>query len=192
MKNISKIFMFGTRLRVFLTEIPLLVLLAIVISVHDSAPSIVKFYPLEILIGGVMVFIVIYFFRAIVIKKDEIRMLGRFSSRDRATIEEGKTLVLTLAARKHLTVELYESADSAPALPFAGEHAGRINLFRERTLGDKRNVRLVLLCFGLTAEEADAILAQPPKKEIDFGSIAVRAEEKHDVLIFYIRMLETL
>ena len=192
MKNISKIFMFGTRLRVFLTEIPLLVLLAFVISVHDSATSIVKFYPLEILIGGVMIFIVIYFFRAIVIKKDEIRMLGRFSSRDRATIEEGKTLVLTLAARKHLTVELYESADSAPALPFASEYAGRINLFRERTLGDKRAVRLILLCFGVSTEDADMILAEPPKKEISFGSVAVRAEEKHDVLIFHIRMLETL
>ncbi len=188
----KKIFLFSTRLRVFLTEIPLLVLLGIVISVHDSAPTVVKFYPLEILIGGVCVFIVIYFFRAVRISRDEIRQLGRFSSRDRATIEEGKTLVLTLAAKRHLTVELYESDDGAAALPFASEYAGRINLFRERTLGDQKTVRKILLYFGLSREEADGILEKLPKKEVEFESVAVRAEQKHDVTLFFIRMLETL
>ncbi len=188
----KKIFLFSTRLRVFLTEIPLLALLGIVISVHDSAPSIVKFYPLEILIGAVAIFIVIYFFRAVLISKDEIRQLGRFSSREKATIEEGKTLVLTLAARKHLTVELFESDECAAALPFASEYAGKINLFRERTRGDKKAVRRILLYFGVDAAEVDRLLENPPKKEEKFDFVAVSAEEKHDVLIFRIRMLETL
>jgi hypothetical protein len=160
--------------------------------VHDSAPSIVKFYPLEILIGAVCILIVVYFFRAVLISKDEIRQLGRFSSRDKATIEEGKMLVLTLAEKKHLTVELYESDESKPALPFASEYAGRINLFREKTRGDKKALRRILIYFGLDSAEADMLIEELPKKEVTFESIAVRAEEKHDVLIFYIRMLETL
>ena len=49
----KKIFLFSTRFWLFLTEIPLLVLLGIVISVHDDAPTIVKFYPLEIVICAV-------------------------------------------------------------------------------------------------------------------------------------------
>ena len=188
----KKIFLFSTRLRVFLTEIPLLVLLGIVISVHDSAPSIVKFYPLEILIGAVCFLIAVYFFRAVLISEDEIRQLGRFSSRDRATIEEGKTLVLTLAAKKLLTVELYENDESKPTLPFASEYAGRINLFREKTRGNKKTVRRILVFFGLDATEADLVIEELPKQEISFETVAVRAEKKHDVLIFYIRMLETL
>jgi hypothetical protein len=190
----KKIFLFSTRLRVFLTEIPLLFLLGIVISVHDSekAPPLVKFYPLEILIVAVCILIVVYFFRAVLISKDEIRQIGRFSSRDKATIEEGKTLVLTLAEKKHLTVELYESDESKPSLPFASEYAGRINLFREKTRGNKRTVHRILTYFGLDTNEASSVIEALPKREISYESIAVRAEEKHDVLIFYIRMLETL
>lgn len=190
----KKIFLFSTRLRVFLTEIPLLVLLGIVISVHDSefAPPFVKFYPLEILIGAVCILIVVYFFRAVLISKEEIRQIGRFSSRDRATIEEGKTLVLTLAEKKHLTVELYESDESKPALPFASEYAGRINLFREKTRGNIKTVRRILTFFGLDAIEAALVTEELPKKEISFETVAVRAEEKHDVTVFFIRMLETL
>ena len=188
----KKIFLFSTRFWLFLTEIPLLVLLGIVISVHDDAPTIVKFYPLEIVICAVAVFIVIYFFRAVLISKDEIRQIGRFSSREKATVEEGKTLVLTLAAKKNLTVELFESAEAVSALPFASEYAGQINLFRERTLGDKKTVRRILLYFGVDAADADRLIEKPPIKEEKFEAVAVRAEEKHDVLIFHIRMLITL
>lgn len=188
----KKVFLFSSHWSVYLTEIPVLALLAIVISVHDSAPSIVKFYPLEIVLGGVALLILLFFFRAVQISRDEIREIGRFSSRDKATIEEGKILVFTLARKKHLTVELYERSDAAPALPWAGDVSGETNLFRARTRGNIKAVHRTLLCFGVSPEEADAVLKALPEKEIVFENVAIRAEVKHDVVIYRLRILQTL
>ena len=188
----KKIFLFSSRLWVFATEIPVLAMLAIVISVHDSAPSIVKFYPMEIALAAVAALIVVFFFRAVQISKKAICEIGRFSSREKATIEEGKRLVFTLASKRRLTVELYESTNSAPSLPFASGVCSDINLFRAKTLGNIKTVRKTLIYFGLTAAEADALIENPPKEEKSFENIAVRAEEKHDVCIFHMRMLKTL
>ena len=188
----KKIFLFSSRLWVYATEIPVLLMLALVISVHDSATSIVKFYPLEIALVAVAVLIVLFFFRAVQITKKDIREIGRFSSREKATIEEGKRLVFTLASNKRLMVELYESADGTPSLPFAGGVCSDINLFRAKTLGNTKAVRKTLIYFGLTATEADTILSDLPAKETNFENVAVRAEKKHDVTIFHIRMLKTL
>ena len=188
----KKIFLFSSRLWFFATEIPVLALLAVVISVHDTATTLLKFYPLEIALAAVAVLIVVFFFRAIQISKAEIREIGRFSSREKATIEEGKTLVFTLASNQRLMVELYESADSAPSLPFASGVCSDINLFRAKTLGNIKTIRKVLIYFGLTASEADTLIQNPQKKEAIFENIAVQSEEKHDVTIFRIRMLKTL
>ena len=188
----KKIFLFSSRLWVYATEIPVLLMLALVISVHDSATSIVKFYPLEIALVAVAVLIVLFFFRAVQITKKDIREIGRFSSREKATIEEGKRLVFTLASNKRLMVELYENADGAPSLPFAGSVCSDINLFRAKTLGDTRAVRKTLIYFGLTAAEADALIENPPKEEAIFENVAVSCEKKHDVSVFSLRMLATL
>ena len=146
----KKIFLFGSHLWLYLTEIPVIFLLCVVISVHDTGPAIVKFYPLEIALGSLAVFIVIFFFRGVIISKDEIRQVGRFTPRYKSMIEEGKTLVFTLFSKNNLTVELYERDDAAPSLPWAGDVAGEINLFRARTIGNHRAVRRTLILFGLT------------------------------------------
>lgn len=188
----KKIFLFGSHLWLYLTEIPVIFLLCVVISIHDTGPAIVKFYPLEIALGSLAVFIVIFFFRGVIISKDEIRQVGRFTPRYKSMIEEGKTLVFTLFSKNNLTVELYERDDAAPSLPWAGDVAGEINLFRARTIGNHRAVRRTLILFGLTGEEADALISEPPTKEISFENVAVRTEEKHDAFIYYIRLLNTL
>lgn len=188
----KKVFIFSSNLALYLTEIPVLALLAIVISVHDTSTSIVKFYPLEIVLGAVAILIVIFFFRAVLISKDEIREIGRFSSRDKATIEEGKELVFTLASKKRLMIELYEHTSDAPALPWAKDVSGDINLFRARTRGNLKTVKRVLLCFGITVTQAEFLLNNLPLEEIAYENIAVRAEEKHDVIIYRLRILQTL
>lgn len=188
----KKIFVFSTRLWYFISLIPVLSMLALVISVHDTAPTIVKYYPLEIALAALAVLIILFFFRAVLISKDEIRQLGRFTPREKAFIEEGKTLVFTLAEKKRMTIELFEASDGAPALPWAATVAGEINLFRARAIGDARTVRRVLCLFGVCASDADALLAQPPKKEVFFDNISVRSEEKNDALIYYLKILQTL
>ncbi len=188
----KKVFLFSSHLWVYLSLIPVLTLLGIVISVHDTATSIVKYYPLEIALGALAVLIVLFFFRAVLISKDEVRQIGLFTDRDKAMIDEGKMLVFTLASKKRLTVELYESADGAPVLPWAGDVCAEINLFRARTLGDERSVRRALLCFGVSTEEADGIFSKIPEKEVFFENVSVCAEQKHDILIYKIRILKTL
>ena len=188
----KKVFLFSSRLRVYLSLIPVLSLLGIVISVHDTATSIVKYYPLEIALGALAVLIVLYFFRAVLITKDEIRQIGPFTNREKAMIDEGKSLVFTLASKKRLTVELYGGTDSAPSLPWAGDVCSEINLFRAKTLGTAKAVRATLLCFGVCAEDADAFLSQESENEVCFENVAVRAEQKHDVKIYRIRILKTI
>ena len=56
-------FLFCTKLRMFLSEIPLLVLLIAAIIYTDKVKGLLGLWPLIIIVAAFMIFIVLFFFR---------------------------------------------------------------------------------------------------------------------------------
>ena len=96
-----------TILRPFLVSLPLVLIMAAAIRLNDAVDTPLKLYPLIIFLGGAIIFTFVYFFRAIILTKDEVKYIGLFSSRDRAVINEGKTLIITLKPKHRMKVDLY-------------------------------------------------------------------------------------
>ena len=86
----KKIYLFCTKLRVYLLELPLLLLLAICYHYNDEMDNLFKLYPLMVFLVLLIIFIIIYFFRYLSISFESIENHGLFSNRDRALINKDK------------------------------------------------------------------------------------------------------
>lgn len=149
MKNV---YLFCTRIAVYLTELPVLILLWSAMKFNSESEEVFKLYPLIVILSFAVIFIMVYFFRLISVSRDEVRYIGAFSSRDRAFITEGKTLVLTLRRHRQIRIELYEDAASEPAFEWmkAEDVVHRdICIFRGRAIGGRGSVQDVLELFSV-------------------------------------------
>lgn len=168
-----------TRFFVYLTIIPPGILLWLTILHHDKGPTFIKFFPLEILLGAVILFILLYFARFVTVGRGEARIVGLFSSRDKAMIKEGRTLSLTLYGRKRLLVEVSgpdtAGYDDIPWLTDSGKPRD-INLFRERTIGDARHLKKVLKLFGVCREALKKIWETEEALTLTDGGLFIRVE----------------
>ena len=111
-----KKYLFCTRMRVYLIELPIIILFAITLHYNQYSDELTKFYPLLIFLGLSMIFILVYFFRAISVSFDEVRYLGLYSSHDHAEINEGKELIFTLYGKRRMRVELFGNDGRPPEL----------------------------------------------------------------------------
>ena len=147
----------------YLTELPLIILLAIAIAFNDTAGGLLKLYPLIITSIGVIVFIFIFFFRVISLSGEEIRIIGRFTSRDSAIINKGKRLTMTLDVRDKLKLELFENDGVLPELDFLRNDPSYkpqgLNLFREKAVFGLSALRRVLRYFGISDEHICAVFS---------------------------------
>ena len=151
----KSIFLFCTRLYIFLIEIPPMVLLALTISIHEKSEEVWGFYPLEIFLGLAILFIMVYFFRAVTITYDEIRMHGVFSSKDKLLFKKGHTLVIGILPKKKLRLEVYGNLGGDKVYDWLSADEGQnheISLFRERAVGNEKTVASILSYFGVTEE----------------------------------------
>ena len=188
------VFLFCTKLRVYLTELPVILLLAVAIHYNDGSDALFKLYPLQIFLGLVILFILVYFFRAITITYDEIRYHGLFSSRDSAVINKDKTIIITMKPARRLTVELFGNDGQLPALDWLKDSDAPpvdIFLFRGKAVGGKRTVRSVLKYFGVPEE--DILRAfEDSSYSSECEDVYLSAEKKEDIHVFKIKMKETI
>lgn len=132
-----------------------MVLLALTISIHEKSEEVWGFYPLEIFLGLAILFIMVYFFRAVTITYDEIRMHGVFSSKDKLLFKKGHTLVIGILPKKKLRLEVYGNLGSDKVYDWLSADEGQnheISLFRERAVGNEKTVASILSYFGVTEE----------------------------------------
>ena len=179
----------------YLTELPLIALLALAITLNDNAKGAVKLYPLIIAVSGIIIFIVVFLFRMVVISTDEIRAVGLYSSRDKAIINKGKTIILTLRESGRLIVTLFGNDGERPSLDWASRDDYvpiDINLFKEKVEGRTLSCKRVLRFFGTPREDIpDIISGDFPEREYD--GFTVRSEtDKDGVRKIYILFTETI
>ena len=171
----KKTFLFCTRLYYYWVLLPLIFLLAVCIDSNSDATNLLKLYPLIVLTVLGMVFILIYFFRAIEISYSEIKYLGLFSSRDSAIINEGKTLILTPIGRGRIKVTLFGNDGVLPDFSWAkstGDSPRDISLFRGKTIGGKRSCRKIMKFFGVDTCDFNDIFKGGFNKEYDIVSVS--------------------
>lgn len=156
----KKLFLFSTKLRYFWTIIPAVFLLIVAIIYNDDVDSVFKLYPLIVALSGVIVFMLLYFYRAVIISHDDLRCVGRFSSREYSTIKPRNSLVITVMKRKRASIELYGINDTKDFDWSSEDDAVEINLFRARTNASQKTIEKIITYFGFTGEEAHLALSE--------------------------------
>ena len=154
----KSIYLLSTKLWVYLTEIPVLILLWVAISYNSFSEDIFKYYPLIVFLCLAVIFIMVYFFRMISITNDEIRYHGIFSSKDSAFIKENRSLVLRLKPGRNIGIELYGDAGVEPPFDWmkAEDAIHRdVCLFRGRANGNEKTARRILKFFSLPEDKLE-------------------------------------
>lgn len=183
----KSIYLFCTKLWVYLIELPVILMLCIALRFNAHSDQPLKFYPLISVCAFFIIFIMVYFFRAISISKDEIRCLGLFSSKDSAKIEEGKTLILTVHPHMNIRLELYEDASRAPAFEWmkADDVAHReVCIFRAGATGGVKSARKILGFFNIPSERLNE--AVKGGFELENDAIQIKSYKENELLKFKI------
>ena len=156
----KKLFLFCTKLRMFLSEIPIVFLFIVSLNYTGKMESAVGLLPLIILLGGLFIFILIFLFRFILISKQEIKINGVFSSKDRCKLNEGRTLKLILKKGHYVYVEVW-GVDVAPEFEWINKNdpiERDVRLFREKYVGAIGSIKRILRFFEVPAEDIVGLL----------------------------------
>lgn len=157
----KSVFLFGTRMRMYLCEIPVIFLLAVSIYFNDKVDGALKLYPLILACCAAAIFMFVFLLRGISVSAEEVRSVGPFSSRDAAIIKKDITLVMTVMPGRKLRVELF-GIDESPVFDWQkGNNAveeEEINLYRDTAVGGHGSALRVLTYFGIDRGEAEEIL----------------------------------
>ena len=183
-----------TRARALLNLLPSTALMTLSIIFNNKVDTLVKLYPLIIFMGGITVFIALFLFRVIYISNEEIRMLGPFTSRDRAIIKKDTSLVLTLTEKGRVKVELFGEDDGEPVFDWVKEDGRELSplcLFREKVYGGIPAMRRVLRFLDIGKDDIDRLLTEVECRVSceGFDVSAVRDETSR---ILTVRFFETL
>ena len=184
------VFLFGSKLRVYLTELPVLILLALVISHNQYAENLLKFYPLIILLSAAAIFIAVYFFRGVYITREQVKEIGLFSGREREVIKKASTVVITLRKRGRMNLDLWEYS-SEPAFDWMKKDddvTKDVRVFHSVVIGRRRSAERVLRYFGVDSSVAENIFSDATAVYED-QSIRVHSEENHDTREIHIKVL---
>ena len=189
----KRLFLPSNFLRPFLVATPQAALLAGAIIMNDTVDTLLKLYPLIIVCILGIIFTFIYFFKAIIISKDEIKYIGPFSSRDRAVINEGKTLIITEKPREKLAVDLFGNDGVNASLDWLkNETAVRdVYLFKGKVLGGAFSTKRILHFFGLRGSDATSLLVSD-NFTLDLDDYTVTAKAEEDCREIRIRFKKTL
>ena len=156
-------YIYASRWRAYWVLVPMSILLMLSISFNNEVDGHLKLYPLIIFSIGAIVFTFVYLFRFISVSYSEIRYIGRFTSRDSATINAGKTLVIDLLDKNKVSIQLWGNEGYNPEIKWLtnedGE-AGDVCLFRGRAYGGEGTAVNLLAYFGISDGDVDKILSE--------------------------------
>ena len=195
MEKMRKKYLFCTKMRVYLIEIPIVIFFIIACYYNQYSEELAKLYPLLIFLGAAFLFILVYFFRVITLSFEEVRYHGFYSSRDHAEINEGKELIFTLEKGRRLRIELFGNDGKAPELDWINADGDYkpldIFLFRGKAISGKRKLVSILKYFGV--DEADAVaLFEKESFEGDYELVSLTSEVQEEKTVIKLKIKETV
>lgn len=150
------IYIFASRLRAFWVLLPISIVLTLSLRFNSLSDNLMKLYPLIIFCIGAIIFTFVFLYRFIAISYSEIKYIGRFTSRDSATINEGKTIVIDILEKKRVSIQLYGNEGYDPEIKWLTSEDGSVKdicLFRGKVYGNE-NIAVRILChFGVDSDE---------------------------------------
>ena len=155
------IYFLSTRIRTYWVLAPMIVILYLCVTFNGAAKGFMKLYPLIVFSALAIIFTFIYLFRVIKISYSEIKYIGLFSSRDSATVNAGKTLVLDLLPGNKVSIKLYGNEGYNPDIKWLQNEENApsdICLFRGKTFGGIKDVESVLAYFGVGRVDFSTII----------------------------------
>lgn len=156
------IYIYATRIRSFWVLLPMSIVLTLALRFNNAVEHWSKLYPLIIFSIGAIVFTFIYLLRFISISYSEIKYIGRFTTRDSATVNAGKTLVIELLEKRRIGIKLYGNEGYNPEIKWlthADGEDGDVCLFRGRAYGTQGVAIRILSHFGVVdMPDIEAIL----------------------------------
>ncbi|MBO5879859.1 MAG: hypothetical protein J6Q68_04845 [Clostridia bacterium] len=191
----KKTYLFCTRIKLYLIEIPLIILLVLTCSYNSNAQHVFKLYPLIVFLSLGIIFILVYFFRVISLSFEEVRYHGLFSSRDHAPINKDKEVILTLRGKRRLTVELFGNDGKAPELDWIKDNENYkitdIYLFRGKAIAGKQKVKRILSYYGVDDEGRRAAI-ENDEFSADYEFVSLKSKKAEGVTEIRIKMKETV
>ena len=190
----KRLSLFCTEWYMYLCEIPVLYVIYLCIKHNEDVDIPVKLYPLIIALVACAIFMFIYLYRIIEISYTEIKAVGPYSSKEKALINEGKTLTLTMLSRNRVKLELSGVDEQLPALDWAKNEdytSIEVNLFRDRTVGGKSTVRRTLKFFDVPSEDINSLLIEE-KFEKSYELFDLSAKHLEDVRTIKIKFTKTV
>ena len=176
-----------TVLRPIFISIPPIIVLIASILLNDLVKSPLKLYPLIIFSGLVIAFTFVFFFRVVVLTKEEIKMIGPFSSKDSSIINEGKTLIITRRSIGRISIDLYGNTGVNADLDWLRDvHTVRdIYLFKSNVVGGTNAIKHILLFFGVSEVDVDTLLSsnEAYNEYPDYTISVSSPEEKQEIRI---------
>lgn len=151
----------NTIFRPIIVSFPLVFLFVMAIRLNPAVDSPGKLYPLIIFSGLAVIFTFVFFFRPVILSRDEIKSIGPFSSQDKAIINDGKTLIITERKGGLVSIDLYGNDGINADLDWLKNEAVAHDtyLFKSRVLGGVAAMKRILLLYGIDNDLTDAIIA---------------------------------
>ena len=190
----KKLSLFCTEWYMYLCELPVIYLLYLCIKHNEAVDVPVKLYPLIIALIGCAVFMFVYLYRIIEVSYSEIKSVGPYSSKEKALVNEGKTLTLTLLSRGRVRVELSGVDEQPPALDWAKSEDYEnleVNLFRDRAVGGKSTAKRTLKFFNVPSEDIAAALSEERFVK-SYELIDLSSEHREDIREIKIKFTKTV
>ena len=149
-------YIYASRLAAYWVLVPMTVLLMLSISFNSEVDGLLKLYPLILFSIGAIIFTFVYLFRFISVSYSEIKYIGRFTSRDSATINAGKTLVIDLLDKNRVSIQLWGNEGYNPEIKWLTNESGEVGdicLFRGKGYGGEAVAISLLTYFGITEND---------------------------------------
>ena len=151
-----------TRLLTLLNLLPSTAIAVIATIFNDSVSTFPRLYPLIITGFGITLFLALFLFRVLYITTEEIRMIGPFSSKDKALIKKDSVIRMTLKKKGIVRIELLGNDDGEPIFDWVKEEdrSEKVCVLRETVVGGTRTVRRVLKFFDIEAQTVEKLLSE--------------------------------
>ena len=188
------IYFYASRLRAFWVLLPMSIVLTLSIKFNSESDHWLKLYPLIIFSIGAIIFTFVFLFRFISVSYSEIKYIGRFTTRDSATINEGKTLEVEVLEKGRVGIRLYGNEGYNPDIKWlthADGEEGDVCLFRGKVYGKAGIATAMLMHFGTDSADIDAILNTDSFKK-SYENVTVTSSILNDHRLIRIRFDKTV